>query len=191
MSILLLENYIKKVLKENKELIDTINIFDFDMTLFNSMAAPESWNTKDSGFWWNSEESLNQAYYKDAIDTLWIEQTVNDAMLSANNPRALTVLCTARSETPEIVYVTNELLRLKGIKFDQNCLFYKPRGYPGSTPQYKTGVIKRLLNTYSYAKEVNFWEDNKENLNATKQYIDQNNKHNSRQIQFNPILVRV
>lgn len=40
MSILLLENYIKTILKENKEFIKVINIFDFDMTLFKSMSAP-------------------------------------------------------------------------------------------------------------------------------------------------------
>lgn len=210
MSILLLENYIKTVLKENKEFINVINIFDFDMTLFKSMSAPDHWNTKDAGFWWNSEESLNQAYYEDKLDTLWIEDTVNAAIASTSNPNALTVLCTARSNKPEIVYVTNELLRLKGLKikesnkddldkdkekdkleFDQNCLFYKPLGYPGSTAQYKTEVVERLLNSYSYAKEVNFWEDNQQNLDAVEHYINQNNKYNTRQIQFNPILVRV
>ena len=209
MSILLLENYIKTILKENKEFIDVINIFDFDMTLFKSISAPDHWNTKDAGFWWNSEQSLNQVYNKDKLDTLWIEDTVNAVIASASNPKALTVLCTARSATPEIVYVTNELLRLKGLKikesnkddldedeekdkleFDQNCLFYKPLGYSGSTAQYKTEVVKRLLNSYSYAKEVNFWEDNQQNLDAVEHYINQNNKYNPRKIQFNPILVR-
>tara|TARA_Y200000002_G_scaffold381703_1_gene396481 strand:- start:1329 stop:1961 length:633 start_codon:yes stop_codon:yes gene_type:complete len=209
MSILLLENYIKTILKENKELINVINIFDFDMTLFKSMSAPDHWNTKDAEYWWNSEKSLNQVYYKDKLDTLWIEDTVNAVIASASNPKALTVLCTARSETPAIVYVTNELLRLKGLKikesnkdnldedeekdkleFDQNCLFYKPLGYSGSTAQYKTEVVERLLNSYSYAKEINFWEDNQQNLDAVECYINQNNKYNKRQIQFTPILVR-
>ena len=209
MSILLLENYIKTVLKENKEFINVINIFDFDMTLFKSMSAPDHWNTKDAGFWWNSEESLNQAYYEDKLDTLWIEDTVNAVIKSSADPAALTVMCTARSKTQEIVYVTNELLRLKGLKikesnkddvgedekkdrleFDQNCLFYKPLGYSGSTAQYKTEVVERLLNAYSYAKKVNFWEDNQQNLDAVERYINQNNKYNTRQIQFNPILVR-
>ena len=190
MSILLLENYIKTVLKENKELINVINIFDFDMTLFKSMSAPDHWNTKDAGFWWNSEQSLNQTYYKDKLNTLWIKDTINSVMKSSADPAALTVMCTARSKTPEIVYITNKLLRLKGLEFDQNCLYYKPLGYPGSTAQYKTEVVERLLNSYSYAKEVNFWEDNQQNLDAVEHYINQNNKYNTRQIQFNPILVR-
>ena len=190
MSILLLENYIKTVLKENKELINVINIFDFDMTLFKSMSAPDHWNTKDAGFWWNSEQSLNQTYYKDKLNTLWIKDTINSVIKSSADRAALTVMCTARSKTKEIVYVTNELLRLKGLEFDQNCLYYKPLGYPGSTAQYKTEVVERLLNSYSYAKEVNFWEDNQQNLDAVEHYINQNNKYNTRQIQFNPILVR-
>ena len=190
MSILLLENYIKTILKENKEFINVINIFDFDMTLFKSMSVPDHWNTKDAGFWWNSEESLNQVYYKDKLDTLWIEDTVNAAMLSASNSNSLTVMCTARSKTPEIVYVTNELLRLKGLEFDQNRLYYKPLNYSGSTSQYKTEVVERLLNLYSYVKEVNFWEDNQQNLDAVEDYINRNNKYNTRQIKFNPILVK-
>tara|TARA_A100000164_G_scaffold113567_1_gene100005 strand:- start:535 stop:1110 length:576 start_codon:yes stop_codon:yes gene_type:complete len=190
MSILLLENYIKTILKENKEFINVINIFDFDMTLFKSMSAPDHWNTKDAGFWWNSEESLNQAYYKDRLNTLWIKDTIDSVIKSSADPAALTVMCTARSKTQEIVYVTNELLRLKGLEFDQDCLFYKPLGYSGSTAQYKTEVVERLLNSYSYAKEVNFWEDNQQNLDAVEHYINQNNKYNPRKIQFNPILVR-
>ena len=190
MSILLLENYIKIILKENKEFIKTINVFDFDMTLFKSLSTPKRWNTKDSGFWWNSEESLNQAYYKDKLDSLWIEDTVDKVKESMNNPESLTVLCTARSETPEIIYITNELLRLKGLEFDQYCLYYKPLNYMGSTAQYKTEVIERLLNSYSYTKEVNFWEDNEQNLKTAENYINQNNKYNSRKINFNPILVR-
>ena len=189
MSILLLENYIKTILKENKEFINVINIFDFDMTLFKSMSAPDHWNTKDAGFWWNSEQSLNQTYYKDKLNTLWIKDTINSVMKSSADPAALTVMCTARSKTQEIVYVTNELLRLKGLEFDQNCLYYKPLGYPGSTAQYKTEVVERLLNSYSYAKEVNFWEDNQQNLDAVANYINRNNKYNTRKIQFNPILV--
>jgi hypothetical protein len=189
MSILLLEDYIKNILKENKEFIKTINVFDFDMTLFKSLTAPNRWNTKESGFWWNSEESLNQAYHKDNLNSLWIENTVNSVKLSMSDPASLTVLCTARSKTPEIMYVTNNLLRLKVLLFDDNCLFYKPLGIKMSTAQYKTDVIVRLLNAYSYANEVNFWEDNIENLQHAKSFIDQNNKHNSRKIQFNSHVV--
>ena len=185
----LLENYIKILLKENKEFIKTINVFDFDMTLFKSLEAPRRWNTKKAGFWWNAEESLNQAYYKDNLSSLWIESTVKALKQSSRNPESLTVLCTARYKTPEIMYVTNELLRLKGLVFDDNCLYYKPLGIEMSTAQYKADVIVSLLNTYSYANTVNFWEDNIENLLHAKRVIDQNNKYNSRKIQFNSHVV--
>jgi hypothetical protein len=190
MSIFLLENYIKVLLKENKEFIKTINVFDFDMTLFKSIEMPKHWNTKSDGFWWNSEKSLNQTYYEDKIDSLWIEDTIQSVKQSSDDLNALTVMCTARSKTSEIIYVTNSLLRLKGLKFDDNCLFYKPQDFRGSTAEYKTSVINRLLNTYSFANKVNFWEDNKTNLNAVSKYIDYNNKQNNRQIEFKPILVR-
>tara|TARA_B100001094_G_C18156393_1_gene786720 strand:- start:172 stop:747 length:576 start_codon:yes stop_codon:yes gene_type:complete len=191
MSILLLENYIKNILKENKEFIKTINVFDFDMTLFRSLSAPKRWNTKRSGFWWNAEESLNQAYYKDDLNSLWIESTIKAVKSSMHNPEALTVLCTARNKTPETMYVTNELLRLKGLLFDDSCLYYKPLGVKKSTAQYKTDVIINLLNAYSYTNTVNFWEDNIKNLQYAKKFIDQNNMHNNRKIQFNSHIVSV
>jgi len=189
MNTILLKNYIKILLKENKEFIKTINVFDFDMTLFKSIEAPNRWNTKEAGFWWHSEESLSQAYYKDNLSSLWIESTVKALKQSLKNLESLTVLCTARHKTPEIIYVTNELLRLKGLPFDDNCLYYKPLGVGMSTAQYKTDVIVSLLNTYSYADTVNFWEDNIENLQHVKRVIDQNNKHNTRKIQFNSHVV--
>lgn len=192
MSNILLENYIIEVLKENKEFIKRINVFDFDMTLFKSIEAPQKWDTKKSGFWYNSEESLNRAYYSDNLDNLWIEKVVNEVKKSMIDKSCLTVLCTARSETPEIMYVTNELLRLKSLDFDYNCLYYKPLGYPGSTSQYKVEVIQSLLNAYSFCKEVHFWEDRKENLTAVQNLIKNNNSVNrQRQISFTPHLVRV
>ena len=50
MSTLLLKDYIKKVLNENKEIITEINIFDFDDTLFRSIDKPKDWNTKSKVF---------------------------------------------------------------------------------------------------------------------------------------------
>ena len=192
MNIFLLENYIKEILKENKEFIKRINVFDFDMTLFKSTGAPKKWDTRKSNFWYNSEESLNQSYYSDRLDSLWIESTIDEVKRSMSDRSCLTVLCTARSETEEIMYVTNELLRTKGLVFDNNCLYYKPLGYPGSTSQYKASVIEKLLNAYSYCKEVHFWEDDQRNLDATQNLIDNNNLiNNTRQILFVPHLVRI
>ena len=192
MNYLLLEKYIKEILKENKESITRINIFDFDMTLFKSNLTPESWDTRDAGFWYNSEESLNQIYYEDKIDTLWIEDTIKEVKKSMKDPSCLTVMCTARSDTDEIVYVTNELLRLKGLEFDYNCLFYKPVDYQSSTADYKSGVAEMLLNSYSFCKELHFWEDDLRNLAAVKKLIDDNNRSNpNRQILFVSHVVEV
>jgi len=192
MNYLLLENYIKELLKENKELINRINMFDFDMTLFKSTSAPKSWDTRASGFWYNSEASLNQLYYDDKLNTLWIEDIVKEVKKSMNDPTCLTVMCTARSDADEIIYVTNELLRLKGLEFDYNCLFYKPQKFKGSTAQYKANVAKTLLNSYSFCNELHFWEDNLDNLAAVKKLIDNNNMLNpNRQILFFDHVVKV
>ena len=188
MSILLLENYIKEILKENKELIRTINIFDFDDTLFRSLDQPADWNTKQDGFWWNSEESLNPIYYKTKINNCWIEETVEKVLESSANPDAITILCTARHDHPEIRYVLLEMLRKKGLKFD--AFYFKPLGKKITTEQYKADIVKMLLNSYSFANTVHFWEDNSDNLNAEQSIIDKNNKINvERHIKYYPHLV--
>lgn len=69
-------------------------------------------------------------------------------------------------------------------------MFYKPQNFTGSTAEYKTSVVNKLLNAYSYANKVNFWEDNETNLNAVSEYINYNNRQGNRQINYNPILVR-
>ena len=194
MYYLLLENYIKELLKENKEYIKKINIFDFDDTLFKTAEKPVNWTKKD-GFWYNSEESVNPLYYKKNIDTYWISDTVNKVKESMEDLESLTVLCTARSALPEVIHTTNSLLRQKGLMFDDNRLYYKTKNYQKlgkeGTPKYKADVAKSLLNTYSFCKELHFWEDKQENLDAVQQMIDANNSINpNRQILFVPHIVQ-
>tara|TARA_B100001989_G_scaffold155748_1_gene111345 strand:- start:289 stop:816 length:528 start_codon:yes stop_codon:yes gene_type:complete len=174
MSVLLLENYIKELLKENKETIKKINIFDFDDTLF---------------------KKTNPLYYKGNIQSYWINDTVSKVFDSMEDPESLTVLCTARSDRPEVIYSINSLLKQKGLVFDDNRLYYKPSIYQKlkkeGTPKYKADVVKSLLNTYSYCKELHFWEDKQENLDAVQKIIDINNSTNSnRQILFVPHIVQ-
>ena len=188
MSTLLLKDYIKKVLNENKEIITEINIFDFDDTLFRSIDKPKDWNTKKQGFWWNDEKSLNSAYYDQEMENYWIESTIKKVIESNNNQNAITILCTARHDRPEIRFAMNELLRNKGLSFD--AIYLKPLKSGISTPHYKANTVKTLLNSYSYASSIHFWEDNQDNLNAVQDFIDRNNKLNpKRQIEYYPHLV--
>lgn len=190
MSILLLENYVKYILKENKEFIKKLHIFDFDATLFNSPEAPEEWKTKNAEtYWWNSSDSLNQNVIRKDVSHLWIEDVVQEARESIADQEALTVLCTARIKKPEVMYMTSGLLREKNLHFEK--MFFKPRRFPGSTPQYKSDVVRMLLNAYPNINEVVFWEDNRDNLDAVGNLIDNKDFYaKQRNIDYIPMLVR-
>ena len=187
MSILLLENYIKELLKENKEIIKKINVFDFDDTIFKSSKVPDNWNNRKKGYWWNSLESLHQSSYDNDLKENWIEDTVSAIKDSMSDPESITVLCTARLNRVEVKFQINSMLREKGLIFDN--IFFKPQRKKVSSSKYKLDTIKMLLNAYSYANELSFWEDNEENLNVVKNAIEKNNKTNSRKIKYNSNLV--
>lgn len=189
MSILLLENYIKELLKENKEFIRKINVFDFDDTIFKSSKVPEDWNTKKQGFWYNALDSLYQSSYENDLESNWISNTVNSIKESMTDPESLTVLCTARLDRSEIKFQINSMLVGKGLVFDN--MFFKPQNKKVSNSQYKLDVIKMLLDAYSYTNELHFWEDKEENLDAVRIFIEKNNKTNSRKIKYFDHLVTV
>lgn len=182
MSILLLENYIKELLKENKEFIRKINVFDFDDTIFKSSKVPEDWNNRKKGYWWNSSDSLHQSSYENDLENNWISDTVNSIKESMSDPESLTVLCTARLDKPDVKFQINSMLREKGLVFDN--IFFKPQKKRVTSSQYKLDVIKMLLDAYSYTNELHFWEDKEENLDAVRIFIEKNNKTNSRKIKY-------
>tara|TARA_Y100000592_G_C5372678_1_gene269372 strand:- start:146 stop:718 length:573 start_codon:yes stop_codon:yes gene_type:complete len=190
MSILLLENYVKYTLKENKEFTKKLHVFDFDSTLFNSPEAPEEWKTKNADiYWWNSHDSLNPNVIKNDTANLWIEDVVQEARKSITDPETLSVLCTARIEKPNIMYMTSGLLREKNLQFEK--IFFKPVKFQGSTPRYKSEVVRMILNAYSNIDEVVFWEDRIENLDAVGNLIDNKDFYNrERIINYIPMLIK-
>lgn len=179
---ILLEYYIKELLKENKEFIRKINVFDFDDTIFKSSKVPKDWNNRKKGYWWNSSDSLHQSAYENDLESNWILDTVSAIRESMSDPESLTILCTARLDKPDVKFQINSMLREKGLEFDN--IFFKPRKKRVSSSQYKLDTIIMLLNAYSYVNELHFWEDNKENLSAVKSFIVKNNEKNSRNIKY-------
>ena len=153
----LLKSYIKSILKENKEYKTKMFVFDFDKTLYNS---PEPDLDYKGPYWWNSKNSLQTLDH-----SLWIEDVVAEAMMACSNPEILSVMCTARLNRPEVMFLVNKLLREKGLDFDK--VFYKDTNL--STSQYKAETIGMLLDAYPNIYEVQFWEDKQENLTATQE----------------------
>lgn len=152
--IKLLQNYIKYSLNENKEYKSVLDVFDFDSTLYRSKEMPKEYK---GPFWWNSKISL-----EDLDHTLWIEETVNSARISIEDPTHLSIMLTARSDRPEIIYLVSQLLREKGLNFDRS--FFKDLQKP--TPIFKADLVGMLLDAYPNIHTVNLWEDNEDNIHA-------------------------
>lgn len=118
----------------------------------------------------------------DNENNMWIERVVDNAKKSIQDLDTLAVLCTARIKKPDVINKTSGLLKDKGLHFANK--FFMPETFPGSTPQYKTDVIKKLLNSYYNISEVVFWEDNLDNLNYAKNILK------SLEIKYCPIIVK-
>ena len=152
----ILRSYIKAILKENKEFKTTLDVFDFDSTLYESPQPPPNYT---GPYWWGSKtslETLNQG--------LWIEETVNDAMSSINDLTHLSVMLTARAARSDLMFLINKLLREKGLMFDRT--FFK--NTQQKSPIFKAEIVGMLLDAYPNITKVNLWEDNEDNINAIK-----------------------
>ena len=116
---------------------------------------------------------------EDLDHTLWIEKTVNAAESSINNHAHLSIMLTARSDRPEIVYLVNRLLREKGLMFERS--FFKNTSQP--TPIFKAELVGMLLDAYPNIHTVNLWEDNEDNIQAIQKKCKRLN------VDFNATLV--
>lgn len=150
----LLRKYIKIFLNENKEYKTTLDVFDFDSTLYESPQPPENYT---GPYWWGSKtslETLNQG--------LWIEETVDSAYKSINDPTHLSVMLTARAARSDLMFLINKLLREKGLMFDRT--FFK--NTQQKSPIFKAELVGMLLDAYPNITKVNLWEDNEDNAKA-------------------------
>jgi hypothetical protein len=145
----ILKKYITLILNENiKNInhIEKLNVFDFDMTIYNPH------------------------------EKTWNESVVNNIQTSINNSCCRTILCTARSEDNQIVQETEIILNQKNIslykkgifEFEFDKFYFKPLNIKSSVESYKSNVILNEINIYDI-KEVNFFEDNVKNLQKIKE----------------------
>ncbi len=186
---IILKKYIKYILKENKEYITKLHVFDFDATLFKSPEPPVGWAKENPGkYWWSSYESLSPEMLGEDVSNLWIDSVVEEARKSIADQHTISALCTARSDIGSVRYRVSELLREQGLTLER--LFFKPLRRAMTGPEYKAGVVKMLLNAYPNIEEVIFWDDKNENLVAVGKLIREKDFYNSeRFIQYVPELV--
>ena len=157
----ILKKYITLILNENTKNInhvEKLNVFDFDMTIYNPH------------------------------EKIWNENVVNNICSSINNNSCRTILCTARSEDNQIIQETERILNEKNIslfkreifQFEFDCFYFKPLYKKSSVEDYKSSVILNEINLYKDIKQINFWEDNTKNLIKAKESL-----HNYKYISYN------
>lgn len=170
-------------LVSNQNDIDTINIFDFDGTLFNSPNPnPLIWNNKMIGLLKSSYEQGGYGWYQNPItlddkyigDSTFIQHVVDDAVESIANPNAVTVMLTGRSEAYE--QKIKSLLDKQGLVFDHYG--FKPLDTSESTMGFKQRFIDELIEKYPSVSTVNMWEDRPKHVIKFKEFLDSKNLNN-------------
>lgn len=150
----------------------TLNIFDFDGTLFNSpVPNPELWNKKLYGALENSYIAKGYGWYINPITLDYAdprqfnEEIVNKVNESNSNKDCLTVLLTGRNIANSTKI--KELVKLKGLEFDY--MFFK-RNYNKSTFDMKIGVIKKFLYAHSTIDNINIYDDRDSQIKKFNNY---------------------
>jgi len=136
-----------------------LHVYDFDGTLFRSPDQPDWFKGRG---WVVQPESLGEPCVPEIPgDDWWIPSTVSSAQKSIGNPDVWAILCTGRADQSGMRFRVPELLRGKGLKFDQ--VFLSPGG---STKAYKLSTILGLLKKHPGIETVHIWEDDLTNLGA-------------------------
>jgi hypothetical protein len=148
----------KKVIKEMKQEVEKITIFDFDGTLMNTphpengIPLWESVNKKKYPHvgWWSKPESLDDSIF----DISTINETVKMYSKEIEKPNTLVIMLTGR--LPQQSLQVEELLHVNGLYFDE--YHYKGKG---DTLSSKINTIKNLIDKYPKVKQIDMYEDRK------------------------------
>lgn len=156
----------------------TLNIFDFDNTLFRSPEPnPKLWGRKllgklkstleeHGGGWYQNTATLTEKY----IDlNNFIEETVSEVEKSIADINAVTALLTGRN----IAYndIIKNIIARKGLVFD-----YFGLKFTGKTLDFKYGFIKNTIQDIESkgkkVKFINIWEDREDHVKKFKEFLN-------------------
>ncbi|KAG0215247.1 hypothetical protein BGX28_000466 [Mortierella sp. GBA30] len=153
----------KLVESENATQFHTVNVFDFDQTLFRSplpnptlwdpafVGTLITWNNCGPG-WWHTPETLEFGPEAEASawDGWWNEDLVQDVIRSSNDPGCLTILLTGRNGP---VYGDRLIRMIRAKRLDFDLVATKPSTVARLDPtQSKTKILKEIylkLHTFS------------------------------------------
>lgn len=130
-----------------------LHLYDFDGTLFRSPDRPEGWGPKS---WVLSPLSLGPPCVPQMPgNEWWVPSVVADAKRSIADPEVWAIVCTGRPNTGGLRFRIAELLKGKGLSFDQVFL-----NTGGDTKAFKLRVIQALLRKHPGILAVHIWENN-------------------------------
>ena len=133
-----------------------LHLYDFDGTLFRSPHEPEVWD----GDWWNDPRSLLPPCVPEVPGPdWWIASTVASARSSIADQDVWAILATGRGVASGLRYRVPELLRQKGLQFDEVNL-----APPSGTLAWKKRLIMRALSLHPIIDTVRIWDDRKSHL---------------------------
>lgn len=133
-----------------------LHLYDFDSTLFRSPHEPDVWD----GDWWNDVRSLLPPCVPDEPGPdWWIPATVASARASIADPDVWAVMATGRGAQSGLRYRVPELLRQKGLHFDEVHL-----APPSGTLSWKKRTIMRILQDHPIIDTLRVWDDRRSHL---------------------------
>ncbi|OIW26415.1 hypothetical protein CONLIGDRAFT_580629 [Coniochaeta ligniaria NRRL 30616] len=176
--------------------IKAIHVYDFDNTLFKTpLPNPQIWNGPTigqlsnpdiftNGGWWHDSRILaatgggHEKEEPKAWEGWWNEKIVELVRLSQEQPDALTVLLTGRSESG-----FSELIKrmVAAKKLDFDLISLKPPVGPAnerfsSTMHFKQMFLKALMETYKHAEEIRIYEDRIRHVKGFRDFLADYNK---------------
>ncbi|KAB5526305.1 hypothetical protein GE09DRAFT_975977 [Coniochaeta sp. 2T2.1] len=176
--------------------IKAIHVYDFDNTLFKTpLPNPQLWSGPTIGQLANPDVFVNGGWWHDsrilaatglglekeesrAWEGSWNEKIVELVRLSEQQPDALTVLLTGRSESgfSELI---KRMVTAKELDFDLISL--KPAVGPNnerftSTMHFKQMFLKALMETYKQAEEIRIYEDRVKHVKGFRDFLADYNK---------------
>ncbi|KAJ2847031.1 hypothetical protein IWW36_004060 [Coemansia brasiliensis] len=189
-------------LRQHKENVKRLAIFDFDNTLFKSpLPNPRLWDQKLIGMlkstdlgWFQDARTLSPPYLK-YTNKHWIKSTVQQAQMEAKRDDTLVVLLTGRSHAAYRKSILKLLSLCRGLRFDIVILKETPTRqsplvsptaspYPSDsqvekkvakTPltfDYKMTVVEDTVAAFPDIRQVLMWDDRIQHCERMQQYLD-------------------
>jgi len=147
--------------------IETLEVFDFDWTLFRSPFPPYGEPEKS---WWASQKSLMPPHVPlRAPRSFWIEEIVKEMKASQRRSESLTVVLTARRGKTEERII--ELLNQRGLEPEEfhcrSASFAKDKSSSG----FKRATVSKLLRRYPSIVRVVVWEDTQYQIDGIQDLV--------------------